>query len=60
LKGSNDIGVDVQYPWADSPRCFHKHAKRVKSFWIDNYPVANAQFKKFLDATHYKPQGNLG
>jgi formylglycine-generating enzyme required for sulfatase activity len=59
LKGSNDIGVDVQYPWEDSPRRFHKHTKRVKSFWIDNYPVANAQFKKFLDATHYKPQGNL-
>jgi hypothetical protein len=59
LKGSNDIGVDVQYPWADSPRRLHKHTKRAKSFWIDNYPVANAQFKKFLDATHYKPQGNL-
>ncbi len=25
-------------------------------FFIDKYPVTNAQFKKFLDATHYRPQ----
>ena len=56
MKGSNDIGVNVQYPWEDSPRRFHKHTKRVKSFWIDNYPVANTQFKKFLDATDYRPK----
>ena len=28
----------------------------VASFYIDKYPVTNAQFKKFLDATHYHPQ----
>ena len=26
-----------------------------KSFWMDKYPVTNAQFKKFVDATHYHP-----
>ena len=31
----------------------------VKSFWIDKYPVTNAEFKKFLDATHYRPQDDL-
>jgi gamma-glutamyl hercynylcysteine S-oxide synthase len=25
IEGSNDIGVDVQYPWEDSPRRFHEH-----------------------------------
>jgi len=59
IEGTNDIGVDVQYPWEDSPRRFHDHPMRAKSFWIDKYPVTNAQYKKFLDATHYHPQNDL-
>ncbi|MGA7697467.1 MAG: SUMF1/EgtB/PvdO family nonheme iron enzyme, partial [Candidatus Sulfotelmatobacter sp.] len=59
IEGSNDIGVDVQYPWEDSPRRFHEHPMPVKSFWIDTYPVTNAQFKKFLDSTRYHPQDDL-
>ena len=59
IEGSNDIGVDVQYPWEDSPRRFHEHSMQMKSFWIDTYPVTNAEFKKFLDATHYHPQDDL-
>ena len=59
IEGFDDIGVDVQYPWEDSPRRFHDHPMKVKSFWIDKYPVTNAQFKKFLDATHYHPQDDL-
>jgi gamma-glutamyl hercynylcysteine S-oxide synthase len=59
IEGFNDIGVDVQYPWEDSPRRFHEHPMQVKSFWIDTYPVTNAQFKKFLDSAHYHPQDDL-
>jgi len=59
IEGFNDIGVDVQYPWEDTPRRFHDHPTHVKSFWIDKYPVTNAQFKKFLDATHYHPKDDL-
>jgi formylglycine-generating enzyme required for sulfatase activity len=59
IEGFNDIGVDVQYPWEDTPRRFHDHPMHLKSFWIDKYPVTNAQFKKFLDATHYHPQDDL-
>jgi formylglycine-generating enzyme required for sulfatase activity len=59
IEGSDDIGVDVQYPWEDSPRRFHDHPMHVKSFWIDKYPVTNVQFKKFLDATRYHPQDDL-
>jgi iron(II)-dependent oxidoreductase len=59
IEGFNDMGVDVQYPWEDTPRRFHDHPMHVKSFWIDKYPVTNAQFKKFLDATHYRPQDDL-
>jgi formylglycine-generating enzyme required for sulfatase activity len=59
IEGSNDIGVDVQYPWEDSPRRYHDHALHVKSFWIDKFPITNAEFKKFLDATNYHPKDDL-
>jgi formylglycine-generating enzyme required for sulfatase activity len=59
IEGFNDIGVDVQYPWEDSPRRYHEHPMRIKSFWIDKYPVTNAAFKKFIDATGYRPADDL-
>jgi formylglycine-generating enzyme required for sulfatase activity len=59
IEGFNDIGVDVQYPWEDTPRRYHEQLLDMKSFWIDKYPVTNAQFKKFLDATHYDPADKL-
>ena len=55
IEGGNDPGVDVQYPWEDSPRRFHHHRIEIRSFYIDRTPVTNAEFKKFLDATHYHP-----
>lgn len=59
LEGFNDVGVDVQYPWEDSPRRHHLHRMHIDSFWIDRYPVTNAEFKKFLDTTHYHPKDDL-
>ena len=59
IEGFNDIGVDVQYPWEDTPRRFHDHPMHIKSFWIDKYPVTNAQFKKFVEVAHYRPQDDL-
>jgi gamma-glutamyl hercynylcysteine S-oxide synthase len=59
IEGGNDIGVDVQYPWEDSPRRFHSHRMQIKSFWLDKYPVTNSQFKTFLDNTHYHPHDDL-
>jgi len=56
IEGGAQIGVDVQYPWEDAPRRFHEHAMTVAPFFIDKYPVTNAQFKRFLDATHYAPK----
>ena len=49
----------MQYPWEDSPRRFHEHLCKSRPFYIDKYPVTNAQFKKFLDATHYHPKDDL-
>jgi formylglycine-generating enzyme required for sulfatase activity len=59
IEGFNDVGVDVQYPWEDSPRRFHEHRIAIQSFCIDKYPVTNAEFKQFLDATHYHPKDDL-
>jgi gamma-glutamyl hercynylcysteine S-oxide synthase len=56
IEGGGDLGVDVQYPWEDSPRRFHDHLLAVAPFYIDKFPVTNAQFKAFLNATHYAPR----
>lgn len=56
IEGGNSVGVDVQYPWEDSPRRHHRHSMEIKSFYIDKYPVTNAAFKQFLDATQYHPK----
>ncbi len=59
VEGLNDLGVDVQYPWEDSPRRFHTHPIHIPSFYIDKYPVTNRQFKSFLDATRYHPNDEI-
>ena len=56
IEGFNWIGVDVQYPWEDAPRRGHRHLLAMKPFYIDRYPVTNAEFKKFLDAAGYRPK----
>jgi iron(II)-dependent oxidoreductase len=56
IEGGDNPGVDVQYPWENTPRRYHEHVMQVAPFYIDKYPVTNAQFKQFLDATHYMPK----
>ena len=56
IEGGNDVGVDVQYPWEDAPRRHHLKTLEMKPFYIDKFPVTNAEFKKFIDATHYHPK----
>src|SRR5258708_32449311 len=59
IEGSDDVGVDMQYHWEDTPRRFHEHRMHVNTFYIDKFPVTNAAFKKFLEATRYHPQDDL-
>ncbi len=59
VEGGNGVGVDVAYPWEDSPRRFHDQQMTMKRFFIDHTPVTNAQFKAFLDATRYRPKDDL-
>ncbi len=56
IEGDNWTGLDVQYPWEDSPRRAHQHVMHLSSYYMDKYPVTNAEFKKFMDASGYKPR----
>jgi len=56
VNNNNQVGMDVQYPWEDAPHRDHDHVISIHSFYIDRYPVTNAEFKRFLDATHYRPR----
>jgi formylglycine-generating enzyme required for sulfatase activity len=56
IEGGNLAGVDVQYPWENAPRRHHYRRMQVPAFFIDRYPVTNAGFKRFLDATKYRPK----
>ena len=55
IEGANDEGVDVQYPGEPSARRFHERTIRIPAFWIDTTPVTIAAFKRFLNATSYRP-----
>lgn len=55
IEGGDDIGVDVQYPWEDSPRRHHSQKIPLQPFDIDRYPVTNKQFAEFLKAANYHP-----
>jgi iron(II)-dependent oxidoreductase len=59
VEGGNDVGVDVQYPWEDTPRRFHNHLMHISPFYMDKFPVTNAEFAEFLHATHYHPKDDL-
>lgn len=56
IEGGNSIGVDVQYPWEDSPRRHHQHLMHLDAFYIDRHPVTNAEYKDFMAASHYHPK----
>jgi gamma-glutamyl hercynylcysteine S-oxide synthase len=56
IEGSNEIGVDVQYPWENSPRRNHRTTLTMKSFYIDRYAVTNTEFKRFMDTAKYRPK----
>ncbi|MBU6411661.1 MAG: SUMF1/EgtB/PvdO family nonheme iron enzyme, partial [Verrucomicrobia bacterium] len=56
IEGHDSVGVDVQYPWENSPRRYHWRRMVIKPFFMDRYPVTNAKFKEFLDATGYHPR----
>jgi iron(II)-dependent oxidoreductase len=55
IEGFDWEGLDVQYPWETVPRRGHDHVMRVAAFYIDRFPVTNADFARFLAASRYRP-----
>ena len=55
IEGFLSKGVDVQYPWENSARRSHQRHMEMEAFFIDRYPVTNAQFRKFVDESGYRP-----
>jgi formylglycine-generating enzyme required for sulfatase activity len=55
IEGYAAEGVDVQYPWEPNARRHHRHRLGVGAFAIDRFPVTNAAFKAFVDASGYHP-----
>jgi len=56
IEGQTWDGVDVQYPWEPSARRHHRQRLAIAPFHIDRTPVTNAQFKRFMDASGYRPR----
>lgn len=57
IEGDNlPNAVGIQRPWQKHPSRSQKHTMDLASFYIDKYPVTNKQFKKFMDATRYRPK----
>jgi formylglycine-generating enzyme required for sulfatase activity len=48
--GEFTMGTDLEMGWADEKPA---HRVRVDGFWIDETDVTNAQFRRFVEATHY-------
>lgn len=48
-------GMDFQYPWENSARRSHRRHMQMEAFYIDRYPVTNAQFLEFIEAVAYQP-----
>ena len=48
--------ADEKHPYdAFEKVCGYTREARVENVWMDAFPVANADFKAFLDATGYRP-----
>jgi len=53
IEGNDQHGVDLQYPWEDHPQRAHNHTLELGPFYIDKYPVTNANYSAYLKATGY-------
>ena len=56
IEGQTWAGLDFQYPWESGARREHRQHMQMAAFFIDEYPVTNAQFKSFVDSVSYRPQ----
>lgn len=49
-------GLGVQFPWESRPWNNHSVRLHVPDFAMDTFPVTNAQFAAFINASDYRPK----
>ena len=59
LEGNHLSGVDVQYPWETYPHREHSHEMYIGAMMVDTFPVTNAKYAEFLEASHYHPTDTM-
>ena len=52
------LAVDVQMPWENSPRRIHKKVIDIPNLNVDKYPVTNAEYQEFLEASGWQPKSS--
>ncbi len=48
--------LGVQHPWEQHAARSQQHEMAMAAFYIDRYPVTNAQYYAFMQATKYSPK----
>jgi formylglycine-generating enzyme required for sulfatase activity len=56
IEGSDEYGVDVQFPWESQPHKNHQQHVEIEEFFIDKYPVTQSQYAKYLAETKFRPE----
>ena len=55
LEGTEGSGVGEQFPWEAHPQKAHDHLLHVGPMYVDTFPVTNAKYAVYLNATKYVP-----
>lgn len=55
IEGDDDHGVGVQYPWMSHPMKEVNQRISIDAFSIDRYPVTEADYSAYLNATGFQP-----
>ena len=50
--------MDVQYPFEERPQRTHDRILNISSFYLDKYPVTQADYSLYLLKTGYKPNSD--
>jgi len=58
IEGTDEYGVDFQYPFEAQPSKFHSHTfDHPRGLYMDRFPVTNRQWADFVNASGYAPRG---
>ncbi len=56
IEGAAGSGVGVQFPFEKHPQRSHSQVLQIGAMYVDKYPVTNAQYHAYLEASGYRPE----